>query len=94
MRDVGQGPFGAVGVEAGDEVEGAGVEGVGDFVVLPVAGEQFVEEVEYGRRGRRLCGVDVAIGPVGGFFCVGAGAEVGDSDDPDVASFVAGAEAG
>ncbi len=53
--------LGAVGIEAWDDVEGARVERARDDVVVPVAREQPVDEVERGGASRPLHRVDVGL---------------------------------
>ncbi len=86
---VGKRPFGAVGIDARADVEGARVEGAGDVAILAVLRDQHLQEVQVRGGGRDLGRVNVAVDPERGLFRRGSGRGVGDGQHPDVAALVA-----
>ena len=88
-RPVGERELGAVGIEARAQIDRARVEQLRDLGVGAVFCEQLVQEIEHRRRRRQLGGVDVAVGPERRLVLGGAGRDVGDRRDPDVAPFEA-----
>ena len=92
-RLVGQRQLGAVGVQARHHVDHARVQQVLDLHVGVVSRQQLVQPVQAGGAGSQLGGVDVAVHPEGGLVGVGAGAGVRQRQQPDVAAFMALAQA-
>ena len=85
-RPVGERELGAVGVQARDDVERARVEAARDLLVAPVAAQQLVEEVQRGGAAGHLERVDVRLDEQRRLVEVGAGVEVRDRREPDVAA--------
>jgi hypothetical protein len=80
----GQVAFGAVGGEAGEDVEGLLVEEAGDEVVRAVILQQVFDQVQRGHRAGNLAGVGVAVHPEGRLLRGGAGLPVGELGEPDL----------
>jgi hypothetical protein len=85
--------LGAVGIEARDHIEGAGVEHSRYAVVPAVATEEVVEKVERGGAAGDLGGVDIGVEPQRRLLLGGAGVQVGDGGEPDVAALIGLADA-
>ena len=85
---VGEARVGSVRVHARDDVERAGVDRVGDALVLAVAVEQAVEEVQRRGRARELHRVDLGVDEDGRLLVGRPGLRVRHGAEPDVASLV------
>jgi hypothetical protein len=81
--------FGAIGREAGEDVEGLFVEETGGEVIRAVVLEEVFDQVERGHRAGDLAGVGVAVHPEGRFRARRSRRRVGELREPDVASPVA-----
>ncbi len=88
-RPLGERQLGAVGVQAWDDVERAGVEDAGDSLVAAVLGEEPVDQVERGGRTRHLHRVDVGLDQKCGLLERRPGLGVRDRGQPDVPALVA-----
>jgi hypothetical protein len=88
-RPVGERELRAVRVQPRDDVHRPRVEQVRDALVLAVAGEEPVDEMERRRRAGHLERVDVRLDQERGLLERRAGLEVRDRAEPDVAPFEA-----
>ena len=81
--------LGAVGAQAGQDVEGAGIEEMRDLRVDPVVAGEVIDRVERRRRARELRRVDVGIDPVRGLLLRLSGLALRDLDHDQVAALMA-----
>ena len=79
--------FRAVGIQTGDDVEGARVHHARDFFIDAILREQFVDQMQCRRAAGDFIGVNVGLDEERGLVGIRAGGEIGDGRQPDVAAF-------
>src|SRR5579875_2789062 len=88
-RFIGKIEFGSIWINARNDIEGAAIQSACNVRIASIAGGEVVQNIEAGRGGRHLCGMDIAVAPIVRFFGVGAGVEAGGRYKPHITPLVA-----